>query len=180
MGIAIALVAFVAAAAAFVAARPSRFRIMRSRTMAAPPEILHAFVNDFHKWTEWSPWEKLDPNLQREYTGPPAGVGASYHWVGNNKVGEGRMTITESQAPDSVIMRLEFLKPWKATNTTQFEFVPDGSGAIATWAMTGDHNFMLKAVNLLMNMDKMVGPDFEKGLANLDAATAGSAKLPAV
>src|SRR5688572_27065970 len=126
MGIAIALVAVVAAAA-LVAARPSQFRVVRSRTMAAPPEVVHALVNDFHKWTEWSPWEKLDPNLKREYSGPPSGVGASYHWVGNNKVGEGRMTITESQAPHGVTLRLEFLKPWKATNTTRFDFVPGGS-----------------------------------------------------
>ena len=171
MGIAIALVAVVAAAAAFVAGRPSQFRIVRSRTMAAPPEVVHALVNDFHKWIEWSPWEKLDPELKREYSGSPAGVGASYHWVGNNKVGEGRMTITDSQAPHRVTLRLEFLKPWKATNTTQFEFVPGGSGTTVTWTMTGTNNFMFKAMGLFMNMDKMVGPDFEKGLANLETAS---------
>ena len=180
MGIAIAIVAVVAAWAAFVATRPSEFRITRARTMAAPPEAVHALVNDFHKWTEWSPWEKLDPDLKREYSGPSAGVGAAYHWVGNNKVGEGRMTITGSQPPHGVTLRLEFLKPWKATNTTQFEFLPSGSGTTVTWTMTGTNNFMFKAMGLFMNMDKMVGPDFEKGLANLETATAGSAKLPAV
>jgi hypothetical protein len=157
---------------AFVATRPAEFRIARSRTLPATPATVHAYVNDFHKWPEWSPWEKLDPTMKKEWSGAPAGVGASYHWVGNNKVGEGRMTITDSRAPQSVTLRLEFIKPFAATNVAQFDLAPSGSGTNVTWAMTGQRNFVMKAFGLFMNMDKLVGTDFEKGLASLDAVTA--------
>jgi uncharacterized protein YndB with AHSA1/START domain len=160
--------------AAVIATRPAQFRLSRSRVLAAPPAAVYAYVNDFHKWPEWSPWEKLDPAMNRDLSGPPAGPGSTYHWRGNKKAGEGRMTITDSRAPESVTIRLEFIKPWTATNTTQFDFAPSGAGTNATWTMTGHNNFMAKAFHLFMNMEKMVGPDFERGLANLDAATAGS------
>jgi len=177
--IAIGLVVILGAFAGFVASRPSEFRITRSRTMAAPPDVVHAYVNDFHKWPEWSPWEKLDPTMKREIAGAPAGNGATYHWVGNDKVGEGRMTITDTRPPQSLTIRLEFLKPWTATNTTQFDFAPSGAGTNVTWAMTGTNNFVAKAMCVFMDMDKMVGADFEKGLANLDAATAAAKPAPA-
>jgi hypothetical protein len=126
--IAVVLVVIVAGLAAFIATRPSELRIARSRPVQAPPDVVYAYVSDFHKWPEWSPWEKLDPAMKREISGPPAGPGATYHWVGNDQVGEGRMTITDSRAPQSVTIRLEFIKPWTATNTTQFDFAPSGSG----------------------------------------------------
>ncbi|MGE0456122.1 MAG: SRPBCC family protein [Vicinamibacteria bacterium] len=170
--LAVALVLVVAAFLAFVATRPSEFRITRSRTLAAPPEIVHAHVDDLQRWTAWSPWEKLDPGMKREFSGPAAGTGASYHWVGNKKVGEGRMTITASQPGRGVTLRLEFIKPWTATNTTQFDLTPSGKGTDVVWTMTGTNNFMAKAFCVFMNMDKMVGGDFEKGLAGLDAVTA--------
>jgi len=170
----LALVLILGAVVAFVATRPSEFRIVRSRTIAAPPEVAHAYVNDFRKWPEWSPWEKLDPAMKRDLSGSPAGPGAVYFWSGNDQVGEGRMTITDSRAPDGVTIRLEFLRPWAATNTTQFDFAPSGSGTQVTWAMSGRNNFAAKAMTVFMDMDAMVGPDFEKGLANLDAATAGT------
>jgi hypothetical protein len=170
--IAIVLVLILAGFAVFVATRPADFRIVRSRTVAAPPDVVHAYVNDFHKWPEWSPWEKLDPAMKRDYSGAPAGTGAAYHWSGNNDVGEGHMTITDSRPAQSVTIRLEFLKPFAATNTTQFDFAPSGSGTQVTWAMNGHNNFMAKAFSAFMDMDKMVGSDFEKGLAGLDAATA--------
>jgi carbon monoxide dehydrogenase subunit G len=170
--IGIAVVVILAALVAFIASRPSAFRIARSRVVAAPPDVVHAFVNDFHKWPAWSPWEKLDPSMNREHSGAAAGTGAVYGWSGNNKVGEGRMTITDSRPPASVTIRLEFIKPWTATNTAQFDFTPSGSGTNVTWSMSGHHNFMAKGFTLCMNMDKMVGSDFEKGLANLDEATA--------
>ena len=172
----VVLLVVLGAFAAFVATRPADFRVVRSRTLAAPPAVVHGYVNDFHKWPEWSPWEKLDPTMKREHSGPPAGPGATYHWVGNRKVGEGRMTITDSRPPQSVTLRLEFIKPWRATNITQFDFVPSGSGTNATWAMTGRNNFMAKAFGVFMNFEKLVGPDFEKGLASLDAVTSGSQK----
>jgi hypothetical protein len=170
--IALALVLILVGLAVFVATRPAEFRIVRSRTVAAPPDVVHAYVNDLHKWPEWSPWEKLDPAMKREYSGAPAGPGAAYHWSGNDDVGEGRMTITDSRPPQSVTIRLEFLKPFAATNTTQFDFAPSGSGTNVTWAMTGHNNFMAKAFSAFMDMDEMVGADFEKGLAGLDTATA--------
>jgi hypothetical protein len=167
-----ALVVIVGAFLAFVATRPSDFRIVRSRTLAAAPDVVHAHVNDLHRWSNWSPWEKLDPEMKREFSGPALGPGASYHWIGNSKVGEGRMTITDSQPPRSVTIRLEFIKPWTATNTTQFDLVASGKGTEVTWAMTGTNNFMAKVACVFMNMDRMVGGDFEKGLAGLDAITA--------
>jgi hypothetical protein len=164
----LALAAFLA----FVATRPGDFRILRSRSLTARPEVVHPFLSDFHKWEAWSPWEKLDPTMKREYSGPPSGPGSSYHWVGNSKVGEGRMTITDSRPPQGLTLRLEFIKPWTATNTTEFELAPSGTGTQVTWTMTGHSNFMAKAFGVFMNLDKVVGTDFEKGLANLDAATA--------
>jgi hypothetical protein len=177
IAIVVALVALVLAGLAlFIVRRPSEFRIARSRVLAAPPDVVHGYVNDFHKWPEWSPWEKRDLTMKKEHSGAPAGTGAVYFWSGNKDVGEGRMTITDSRAPQSVTIRLEFLKPWTATNTTQFDFAPSGSGTNVNWAMTGRHNFMGKAMCLFMNMDKMVGGDFEQGLANLDAATSAAVK----
>jgi uncharacterized protein YndB with AHSA1/START domain len=173
--IAIALVVLVVLFAVFVATRPADFRLARSRTIAAPPEVVHAQVNDFHKWPAWSPWEKLDPAMKKEISGPPVGPGATYWWSGNDEVGEGRMTITDSQPPRSVTIRLEFIKPWQATNTTQFDLAPNGSGTDVTWTMTGHNNFMAKAFTVFMDMDKMVGPDFERGLAQLDAASRAAA-----
>ena len=170
--IAIVVVLVLVALAGYVATRPADFRIVRSRTVAAPPDVVHAYVNDFHKWSEWSPWEKLDPAMKKEYSGAPAGTGAAYHWSGNSDVGEGNMTITDSRPAQSDTIRLEFLKPFAATNTTQFDFAPSGSGTNVTWAMNGRNNFVAKAFAAFMDMDKMVGADFEKGLAGLDAATA--------
>lgn len=169
--IVVALVVIVAAFAAFVATRPADYRVVRSRTVAAPPDVVHSYVSDFHKWPEWSPWEKLDPAMKRDFAGAPSGTGAQYHWSGNSDVGEGQMTITDSRSPQSVTIRLEFLKPFAATSTTQFDFAPSGAGTNVTWAMNGHNNFMAKAFSAFMDMDKMIGADFEKGLAGLDAAT---------
>jgi uncharacterized protein YndB with AHSA1/START domain len=176
--IALALVLILAAFAAFVATRPAEFSISRTRTLSAPPAVVHTYVSDFKKWPEWSPWEKLDLAMKRELSGASAGPGAVYFWSGNDKVGEGRMTITDSQPPKSVTIRLEFLKPFAATNTTVFDFTPSGTGTAVAWTMTGRNNFVAKAMCVFMDMDKMVGPDFEKGLAQLDSATAAAAKQP--
>jgi hypothetical protein len=172
--IAVVLVLVIAALAGIIASRPADFTISRSRVVAAPPAVVHGFVNDFQKWPQWSPWEKLDPQMKKEVSSPSAGTGATYHWVGNDQVGEGRMTITDTRPPQSVTLRLEFIKPFAATNRTQFDFAPSGAGTNVTWTMTGTNNFVTKAFDLFMNMDKMVGADFEKGLANLDAATAAA------
>jgi hypothetical protein len=174
----IALAVLVVLALAFaliVATRPAEFQITRSATISAPAATVFAQVNDFHKWRAWSPWEKLDPNLNRTYGGPAAGEGATYAWNGNKQVGEGRMTITECRAPELVRIRLEFIKPFAATNDTEFRFQPRGDQTEVVWSMTGRNNFMSKAFCLFMNMDKMVGRDFEKGLAEMKAVSEAAA-----
>lgn len=152
-----------------VASRPSAFRIVRTADMAAPPATVFAQVNDFHSWEAWSPWEKLDPTMKKVHEGAPSGKGAIYSWEGNGKVGQGRMTLMESKPPERIRIRLEFLKPFKATNTAEFTFDAEGGGTRVTWAMTGEMNFMSKLFDLIMNMDKMVGRDFEKGLTAMKA-----------
>ena len=156
--------------------RPSTFHVERSITMAAPPENAFAQVNDFRAWPAWSPWEKLDPQMKRTHEGSPAGVGAKYAWVGNDQVGEGRMTIEKSEKPSIVGIKLEFLKPWEATSATTFTFAPTSQGSKVTWAMDGENNFMAKAASLFMDMDKMIGADFEKGLAAMKAAAEATPK----
>jgi hypothetical protein len=162
-----------------IATRPPTFHIERSTTVAAPPETVFAEVNDFHAWTTWSPWEKLDPALKRTYEGPSSGLGAGYAWVGNHQVGEGRMTITKSEKPSQIVIKLEFLKPFAATNTATFSFVPAPEGTKVTWAMDGQNNFMAKAFHLVFDMDKMVGGDFERGLADMKAHAESAAKTNA-
>jgi hypothetical protein len=158
-----------------IAAQPATFHVERSIDMAAPPEAAFAQVNDFHAWSKWSPWEKLDPGMQRSYDGAPAGVGAKYAWVGNKEVGEGRMTIQQSD-PTKVVIKLEFLKPFTATNTATFTFAKTAEGNKTTWAMDGNNNFVSKAFHLVMDMDKMIGPDFERGLTAMKNAAETAAK----
>jgi Polyketide cyclase / dehydrase and lipid transport len=150
-----------------VALQPSDFRIERSATMRAPAPAAFAQVNDFQNWRAWSPWEKIDPALKRNYEGPKAGAGAVYAWQGNKDVGEGRMTITESRPAELVRIRLEFFKPFAATNTAEFSFKPSGDSTAVTWTMTGQNNFLSKAICLFVNMDSMVGGMFEQGLAQM-------------
>lgn len=163
-----------------IALQPATFRIERSITMAAPPEAAFAQVNDFRKWTAWSPWEKLDPNMKRSYEGAAAGVGARYAWVANGDVGEGRMTIEKSTPGALVAIKLEFLKPFEATNSASFTFAKTAEGNKTTWAMEGNNNFVGKAMGLFMNMDQMVGADFERGLAAMKAVAEAEAKAPTV
>jgi hypothetical protein len=165
--------AVVVALIAIVAAQPSTFRVARSTTIAAPAAAAFAQVNDFRRWTAWSPWEKLDPAMQRSYAGAASGTGAVYSWVGNKNVGEGRATIAESRPHELVKLKLEFLKPFKATNDVEFTFQPEGDGTLVTWAMEGRKNFMFKAMGLVMNMDAMCGKQFAAGLANLKAIAEG-------
>lgn len=150
-----------------VAVQPSDFRIERSATMRAPAPAAFAQVNDFQNWQAWSPWEKVDPALKRQYEGPKAGTGAVYAWQGNNDVGEGRMTITESRPGELVRFKLEFFKPFAAVNDTLFTFKPSGEGTAVTWTMSGQNNFISKAMCLFIDMDRMVGGMFEQGLAQM-------------
>lgn len=150
-----------------VAMQPAEFRLTRSTKISAPAAAVFAQVNDFHKWVDWSPWEKIDPELRRTYEGAPFGTGASYAWVGNKQVGEGRMTLMESRPNELIRIKLEFLKPFACTNDVEFTFKFEGTQTTVTWSMSGKNNFMAKAFGLVMSMEKMVGGDFERGLAQM-------------
>jgi len=161
---------------AVIASRPPGFRVERSAVVAAPPEVVYAQLADFHRWEGWSPWAKLDPAQKVDFEGAPAGVGAGYHWKGNEKVGEGRMTITGATPGREVTIRLQFIKPWEQTSTSAFALAPDGTGTKVTWSMTGSFDVMGRAMTLFMDMDKQVGPDFEKGLAAIQKIAEAEAK----
>ena len=159
-----------------VAMQPSEFRVARSTTISAPPPAVFAQVNDFHKWEAWNPWGKIDPAMKQTYEGARAGPGAIYTWVGNKNVGEGRMTLTESRPSDLIRIKLEFLRPFEATNSAEFTFKPEGNRTAVTWSMEGKNNFIAKAVCLFMNMDKMVGGQFEQGPAQMKAVVEAAPK----
>jgi uncharacterized protein YndB with AHSA1/START domain len=150
-----------------VAMQPSDFQVTRTATISAPPPAVFERVNDLHNWEAWSPWAKLDPGMKQTYAGAPAGTGATYTWAGNKKVGEGRMTITESRPSDLIRLQLEFLKPFASTCTTEFTFKPEGNQTAVTWTMAGKNNFIAKAMSLFVNFDKMIGGEFEQGLAQM-------------
>lgn len=173
--IGIGLAAALALFALFVATRPAEFRIERSARIAAPPLAVFALVDDFHAWTRWSPWEKRDPLLEREYTGAGAGEGAVYAWRGNAEIGSGRMTITESLPAERVAIRLEFFEPFEATNQAVFAFREAAGGTEVVWSMEGRNGFAGKLISLFMDMDSMVGKDFEAGLAAMKAAAEADA-----
>jgi polyketide cyclase/dehydrase/lipid transport protein len=165
VNILIVLAVLVLVLAGVVAMRPSEFRIVRTATMAAPAPAVFAQVNDFHNWQAWSPWAKRDPAMKQAYAGAAAGTGAIYTWAGNREVGEGRMTLLESRPSELIRVSLEFLKPFAATSIAEFTFTPERDRTAVTWSMTGRRNFVAKTLDLVMNMDRMIGGDFEKGLA---------------
>lgn len=142
------------------------FTISRSTEISAPANAVHALISDYHRWVDWSPWEGIDPNLQRTYSGPDAGMGAHYAWVGNKKVGSGNMETT-AETPDQITIRLEFTAPWKAVNITTFDLAETEGKTTVTWTMRGEHVGLRGFLMSLMPMDKIIGKDFEKGLAQL-------------
>ena len=150
-----------------VALQPSEFRVTRTATIAAPPAVVFAQVNDFHNWEAWSPWAKLDPDARETFEGSSAGTGAIFRWAGNAQVGQGSMTLIENQPSALIRIKLEFLKPFKAVNIAEFAFQPQDQDTVVTWSMAGRNNFLGKAIGLVMNCDKMVGGQFEQGLAQL-------------
>jgi hypothetical protein len=164
VGVIAALVVLLLVVAAL---QPNSYRVERSAEMHAPPDRVFAQLNDFHTWEAWSPWDKIDPNLKRTYSGPESGKGSVYDWEGNKQVGMGRMEITESLPQSKITIKLDFFKPFVAHNTAEFTLEPRGGGTAVTWAMIGQKPFLFKVVCLFMSMDNMVGKDFEKGLANL-------------
>ena len=166
--IAILVIVLLAALLAYAATRPDAFRIERSVSIKAAPEKVLALINDFHQWSRWSPWEKLDADLKRSYSGNAAGVGATYEWQGN-KAGVGRMEIVESAAPALVKIKLDFLKPMEAHNTAEFALKVQGDQTQVSWAMYGPSPFISKLMGIFFNIDKMVGKDFEAGLQTMKA-----------
>ena len=166
--IGIAIAGLIAAVLGLAAKKPSAFTLKRSARINTPPERILPHIVDFRKWLAWSPWEKLDPALKRTHSGAPSGKGAVYEWEGNPKAGKGRMEITDATA-NRVGITIQFIKPFEATNSVEFLLTPSGTGTDVTWSMSGDHAFMMKVMDIFVSLDKMVGKDFEQGLANLKA-----------
>jgi hypothetical protein len=150
-----------------IALQPADFRIGRSTTIAAPAPVVYGILSDFHAWDAWSPWSKLDPDMKKTWSGPPRGKGSSYAWEGNEQVGQGKMVITDVRENERVDMDLKFITPFEADNDVVFAIEPDAQGSKVTWTMSGKNGFMSKAFGLFMDVDGMVGKDFEKGLADL-------------
>lgn len=163
----LAVVAVLAVLAVVVAMQPPEYQVTRSASIHAPANVVFDQINDFHQWPAWSPWGKLDPNMHTTFSGPSAGAGAIYSWVGNKDVGEGRMTILESRPSEFVRIRLEFLKPFPSVANTEFTVKPEAGGVTVAWLMNGEKGFIEKAICMVQSMDKLIGPDFEKGLAQL-------------
>ncbi len=151
-------------------------RVTRSATLAAPPEAVFKVVNDFRQWDGWSPWSKLDPAMKKSLEGPPEGVGAIYRWSGNNQVGEGSTTLTESKPVEKIGMKLAFVRPFAGTSDVQFTFAPEGAGTKVTWTMHSKKPFLGKVMGLFMDCEKMCGDQFSEGLASLGKIVAGAAK----
>ena len=160
LAVAVIVVAFLVVAMM----QSAEFRVTRSVTISAPAPSVFALVNEMHNWEKWNPWQKVDPAMKVTFSGPPAGVGAGYDWVGNKDVGEGRLGIIESRPSDLVRLKLEFLKPFKAVNEAEFTFRPEGKGTVVTWSMAGTNNFIGKAMSILMNCDKMIGSQYDMPL----------------
>jgi ribosome-associated toxin RatA of RatAB toxin-antitoxin module len=175
LGLAAVVVIFVLV----VATRPNTFSLSRSIVINAPASAAFAVVNDLHRWDEWSPWSKRDPQMKKEFSGAASGVGASYAWDGNKEVGKGHQTIVESKPNESVKIDLVFEAPFAGQNTVVFSFVPEGQGTKATWSMSGPSNFISKFFVMTGMMDKMVGKDFDEGLASLKALAEKPAPAPA-
>ena len=159
-----------------IAVQPSQFHVARTVSVAAPAPVVFAQVNDFHKWSAWSPWARMDPAMKQAYKGAPSGAGAVYTWAGNHDVGEGRMTITESRPSDLIRIKLEFFKPFAGVSTAEFTFKPEGQQTLVAWSMTGRTTFVTKAVHLFLSVDKMIGDNFESGLARIKSLAEAEAR----
>jgi carbon monoxide dehydrogenase subunit G len=169
--IVVIIVVLIVAVLVYAAMKPNAFRMERSTSINAPAEKIFPFINDFHNWTSWSPFEKLDPALKRSYSGAPSGQGSIYEYEGNNKVGAGRMEITESSPSSRVVSKLDFIKPMVAHNFAEFTLEPRGNATVVTWAMYGASPYIAKLMTIFVSMDRLVGKQFDEGLANLKAAS---------
>jgi hypothetical protein len=169
--IAVILAVAIAVVLILAATKPDRFSVRREITVKAAAEKIFPLINDFHQWVAWSPYEHRDPALKRSYSGTESGTGAVYGWEGNNNVGSGRMEILESAAPSKIVIKLDFFKPFEGHNTAEFTMLPQGDGTHVTWLMHGPAPFMNKLMQVFMNLDRMIGKDFEAGLVNLKNIT---------
>lgn len=156
----------------YAATKPDTFRVERKAVIPARPEKVYALIEDFHRWGEWSPWEKLDPAMTRTHGGAAKGLGATYAWKGNSDVGEGRMEITEAAPPGKVVIKLDFIDPFESSNVTTFTLAPRDGGTEVSWAMEGPMPYVSKLMDTVVGMDRMIGKDFEQGLANMQDAAA--------
>jgi uncharacterized protein YndB with AHSA1/START domain len=166
--IGIGVVILLAALFGFAATKPDTFRVERTASINAPPAEIFALISDFHGWSDWSPYEQLDPSMTRSYSGAASGQGAVYEWNGNGKAGAGRMEITEA-TPSRITIQLDFTKPFESHNIAEFTLEPRGASTNVTWAMQGPNLYLGKVMSIFVNMDRMIGEDFEAGLANLKA-----------
>ncbi|HWW28062.1 MAG TPA: SRPBCC family protein [Caulobacter sp.] len=167
--IAVVIVAAIVALLGYAATKPDRFRVARSTVVNAPPERIYALLDDLHKWGAWSPYEKLDPAMSRTYGGPTRGLGATYAWSSDGKAGVGRMEIVEATAPSKLLINLDFTKPFQSRNKAIFTLVPESGATRVTWAMEGPSPYLFKLMDVIFNMDRTAGKDFETGLASLKA-----------
>lgn len=175
--IAIAVVALIAAFLIYATTRPDIFRVQRTATIKAPAEQVFPLINDFRRWGAWSPYEKKDPAMKRTLSGAPSGKGAVYEWEGNRDIGKGRMEITESAPPSRVTLKLDFSRPFEAHNIVDFTLEGRGDATQVTWAIHGPSPFMSKVMGIVIDMDKMIGSDFEAGLADLKTLSEKSAAV---
>lgn len=175
----VVLLLFAGALLAVIATRPDTFRVERSAEVSAPPEVVFGLIDDLTQWPRWSPWEKLDVAMKKTYEGPKSGVGASYSWSGNSDVGAGRLTIVDSQPDALVRVKLEFFEPFAGTSEARFELAPTAAGTSVRWTVEGQNGFAAKAISLVVDMDRMMGDFFEKGLADLDSAARADTPLAA-
>jgi hypothetical protein len=165
--IAVILAVAIAIVLILAARKPDTFRITRAAAIKAPPEKIFPLIADFHEWRKWSPWEERDPALKRTFSGAERGTGAVYAWDGNKNVGAGRMEITNATAPSTIVIKLDFIRPFEGHNTAEFTMLPQGGATDVTWVMHGPAPFLSKLMQVFMNMDRMIGKDFEAGLASL-------------
>jgi uncharacterized protein YndB with AHSA1/START domain len=163
----VVLAVIIAALLIYAATRPKTFTVQRMATIQAPAQRVFPLINDFHNWPQWSPWEKLDPAMKKSIGGAPSGKGAVYEWEGNSKAGKGRMEILDSNAPSRIDIKLDFEKPFRSNNRTEFVLTPQNNATQVMWTMTGPSAFMMRLMGVFMNMDRMIGKDFEAGLATI-------------
>ncbi len=169
MYIAIALAILIAVVVVLAAMRPDTFRVQRSIDINAPADKIFPLINDYRNWGSWSPYEHVDPDMQRTFSGPPSGKGSTYEWRGNKSIGHGRMEILDTAPPSKVVIKLDFFSPFEAHNMAEFTMQPRGSATNVTWAMHGPVPFMAKIIHMFMNMDRMVGGQFQQGLVSMKA-----------